>query len=495
MGANLSCVPATPPPAGPDPSEPAAPSGADAGGNEEGSPHGEARSPATDGETAGTEAADSSTTGADVVDWDQLPDAVRSRLADLAAGAVATIPGSELPAPIRPVARFAPAKRARLGGPVLLAGMRDSPAFRAAVTQWARRHRGELFEPRPAAVTDAAAVAVLCGDDDAAELVGEVARRSSDARLRAERDAAVARVERLEAENRRLAAELDTATAAAQRAGAEGEAEANRLRTRLREQGVRLREALDRVDSAAAERDAELTAAREAVAAMEAERDRERERAERATHRAERSAAETEVARRAAREARAADEVRLTLLLDTLSSAVAGLRQELALGDPPSDGVLPADLVRGARQARPGSRRVEDPAVLDRLLALPRAHLVVDGYNVTKTGYPDLMLSEQRGRLTGQLAALAARTTVEITVVFDGAAVVAVPTTTSRGVRVLFSEPGVLADDLIRDLVAAEPQGRPVIVVTSDQEVAASVRGSGAYSVPSAVLLSRLPRN
>ena len=33
-----------------------------------------------------------------------------------------------------------------------------------------------------------------------------------------------------------------------------------------------------------------------------------------------------------------------------------------------------------------------------------------------------------------------------------------------RGVRVLFSPVGVIADDVIRELVGAEPQGRPVVV-------------------------------
>ena len=36
-----------------------------------------------------------------------------------------------------------------------------------------------------------------------------------------------------------------------------------------------------------------------------------------------------------------------------------------------------------------------------------------------------------------------------------------------RGVRVLFSDPGVLADDLIRSLVGAEPEGRPLVVVSA----------------------------
>ncbi|MGH3979112.1 MAG: NYN domain-containing protein, partial [Pseudonocardiaceae bacterium] len=205
--------------------------------------------------------------------------------------------------------------------------------------------------------------------------------------------------------------------------------------------------------------------------------------------------ADAEAARQAAREARQADEVRLALLMDTLAGAVTGLRRELALDEQPrsSGGPRPADLVRGAGPPAPGGR-VVDSATLDRLLALPAVHLVVDGYNVTKTGYPELTLSEQRDRLAGQLGALAARTTAEVTVVFDGAAVVAVPTTTARGVRVLFTDPGVLADDVIRSLVAAEPDGRPVVVATSDRAVADSVRRRGAHPVPSAVLLSRLGR-
>ena len=75
---------------------------------------------------------------------------------------------------------------------------------------------------------------------------------------------------------------------------------------------------------------------------------------------------------------------------------------------------------------------------------------------------------------------------------FDGAGVVAAPTRGSRGVRVLFSDAGVLADDVIRSLVAAEPEGRPVLVATSDRAVVASVRQRGAHALPSAVLLARL---
>ena len=102
-----------------------------------------------------------------------------------------------------------------------------------------------------------------------------------------------------------------------------------------------------------------------------------------------------------------------------------------------------------------------DPAILDQLLALPQAHLVVDGYNVTKTGYPQMPLEKQRLRLLGQLSQLAAQSGAEVTCVFDGAELAApVLLAPPRGVRVLFSKPGVTADELIRQLVRAEPPGR-----------------------------------
>jgi predicted RNA-binding protein with PIN domain len=426
------------------------------------------------------------------VDWSALPDAVRTRIAELGAEAIGSLPPVDVPHQLRAVARFTPAKRARLGGTQLVAGMRDSMAFRTAVLEWCRKHRPaalDLAGEDPVAV---AAAAVLLGEDTASHYLELVSRRATDASLRAQRDAAVVRAERAENELAKIRAELDSLQDAIDKVRQEGEVELERLRKRLREQGVKLRGARDEaaragtdVERAHAEANAKLTALTE-------QRDREQERAETERARAERAEADAEIARQSAREARQADEVRLALLVDTLDGAVTGLRRELALG---GSGPRPADLVRGATEAQGSVGRVEDPQALERLLALPSVHLVVDGYNVTKTGYPELSLSEQRDRLTRQLAALAARTSAEVTLVFDGAGVVAVPTTAPRGVRVLFSDPGVLADDVIRALVTAEPEGRPVVVVTSDRAVADSVRRRGAHPVPSAVLLARLGRS
>jgi predicted RNA-binding protein with PIN domain len=425
------------------------------------------------------------------MDWDSIPDAVRSRLAEIGAEAISGLNRVDIPQSLRAVAKFAPAKRARLGGASIMVALRDSASFRTAVVEWCREHRPSALEVSGAEPVSAAAAAVMLGDETAVHYLELVSRRAGDAMLRAERDSALTRADRLENELKQTRGELEVAQGAADRVRVDAEIELDRLRKRLREQGVKLREAKDAAAAASAEMERLRTEVAAQIADLTAQRDRERERAENERKKARRAESDAEVARQSAREARQADEVRLALLVDTLDGAVTGLRRELALG---GGGPRPADLVRGATAAQGTVGRVEDPAALDRLLALPTVHLVVDGYNVTKTGYPDLPLADQRERLTHQLAALAARTSAEVTLVFDGAGVVAVPAAAPRGVRVLFSDPGVLADDVIRALVAAEPEGRPVVVVTSDRAVADSVRRRGAHPVPSAVLLSRLGR-
>ncbi|ANY08600.1 NYN domain-containing protein [Pseudonocardia sp. HH130630-07] len=347
--------------------------------------------------------------------------------------------------------------------------------------------------PAPVDKLDAAAAALLIGDPLAQRRVAEAEQSGDLSAMRSERDEAQARVDKLTAELERVRAELTEERDRAQALVTDRESEYQQMRRRVSEQGARLRTALD----ARTELEEELARLRagadDRLATARAECGRERERADQERRRAEAATREVAAARAAAREARRGDEVRLELLLDTVSGAVAGLRRELDVG---AGGPRPADLVAGAGEGN-GTRHgagvpVDGLAALDTLLAMPSVHLIVDGYNVSKTGYPDLPLADQRSRLVGQLGALGARTGVEVTVVFDGAAVVAAPVRGSRGVRVLFSEAGVIADDVIRDLVAAEPRGRPLLVATSDQEVVRSVRRSGAHTVPSTVLLRRL---
>jgi predicted RNA-binding protein with PIN domain len=423
--------------------------------------------------------------------WPALPEPVRDRIAELSAAAVAKLPTTDVPRQLRPVAKFAPAKRAKLGGAALLTALGESSQFRTAVIEWLREHRTDALDPNATDSVAAAAAAVLLGESGAAGRVRLVAKNAEENALRAERDAALARTQRLETELAQVRVELAEAKQAAENARGEREGEVEKLLKRLREQGVQLRRAKDAAEAVSADAERGSAARADEVAALTAQLDRERRRVAQERARAERAAADAEIARQSAREARQADEVRLALLIDTIDGAVTGLRRELALG---ARGARPADMVRGATSGIGQGGKIADVSTLDRYLALPNVHLIVDGYNVTKTGYPELALADQRDRLIHQLSALAARTSAEVTVVFDGAGVLSVPASVPRGVRVLFSDRGVLADDVIRNLVAAEPSGRPMVVATSDRAVADSVRGGGAHPTPSAVLVSRLSR-
>ncbi|GLI03103.1 NYN domain-containing protein [Phytohabitans aurantiacus] len=427
-----------------------------------------------------------------------LPEPVRQRVVALTAAALPSVPADELPVPLRRVAKFAPNRRARLGGQAIAAQLAADPLFRQRVTGRILDEAGELGVavlegvcPAAADPVEVAALAYLARPQnwrDLVEAAGEVVRAEADSAVvtelireaeqratRAEHDRAVAKVEadKLRDELARVREELGQLRE-----------EARTLSRSLRETQGRERKASEmlatergRATRAAADHDAELRRVRAKLAEAEA-------------------AAGT--VRATAKEARAVDDARLWLLLETIGRAAVGLRRELAL-DPAERN--PADFVADTYADRPESVSssrgldADDPARLDQLLALPRAHLVVDGYNVTKRGFGEMSLEQQRKRLITGLGGIAAQTGDEVTVVFDGAERVHGLPPAPRGVRVLFSRKGETADELIRRLVRAEPTGRPVVVVSSDREVADGVRRHGAYPLGADALLRRLSRS
>jgi predicted RNA-binding protein with PIN domain len=252
----------------------------------------------------------------------------------------------------------------------------------------------------------------------------------------------------------------------------------------------------------------DLKQARAEAAAQQAQADEARQTAEAGARQAEAEMrrlrarvseleSDNSAAKRAIRDDRDAEVMRLRQLLETKTEAAAGLRRELAL--PPTE-LLPAETVLAVEPTSTdtgwGAGRAlldDDPALLKRLLDLPRVHLIVDGYNVSKAAWPALPLDQQRARLVQGVNGLTAGKSAEVTVVFDGADLINPPPVQSpRGIRVRFSPPRVIADDLIRELVEAEPVGRPVVVVSTDRELARSVTKKGARSVASAALIGAL---
>jgi predicted RNA-binding protein with PIN domain len=431
-----------------------------------------------------------------------LPEGVRHRVVAIAADAFGGFTFAELPVSLRPYARFTPSRRVKYAATALAAALEGDSGFRHKVAGRLREAQPELAgaleggTPPPAAdPLDVAAAAYLLRPAGWAKLVataGEEAQRA-DAE-RADEDT-LRELSRLRAEVDALHAQLRSEAARAR-----GELDA----VRKESDGLhrKLRSALSdvkRAEAAQRKSQAELDEVRSVAAHEKAAVESE---ARRLRTRLAESEAVVEAGRRAVREGRSVEDVRLRLLLDTVLDAASGLRRELAL--PPRDtmAVRPADTVDavapGALSAHDIATRAlsaSDPALLDQLLALPQAHLVVDGYNVTKTGYPSLPLEKQRLRLLGGLAVLAAQSGAEITCVFDGADLdMPVLLAPPRGVRVLFSKAGETADELIRRLVRAEPPGRQIVVVSADREIADGVAKVGARPVASTLLLRRLAR-
>jgi predicted RNA-binding protein with PIN domain len=429
-----------------------------------------------------------------------LPEAVRQRITTLVAAALPGMPIDEMPVPLRRVARFAPNRRARLGSQAIAAQLAADPLFRQRISGRIVTEAGDLgaavasgMAPAAADPVEVAALAYVArpgGWRDLIDAAGEVVRAEADSQAivgqvrdaeqraaRAEHDRAVARVEadKLRDELARVREEL------------------GQLREEARATGKALRES-----QAAARRAGELLATEKGrISRVNADHDAEVRRLKTRLAEAEAMAA---TGKQAAKDARAVDDARLWLLLETIGQAASGLRRELALG--PTD-KLPADFVADTSADRPGSpersraraQDTDDPGRLDQLLALPRAHLVVDGYNVTKRGFAEMSLEQQRKRLVTGLGGIAAQTGDEITVVFDGAERVHGLPPAPRGVRVLFSRKGDTADELIRQLVRAEPPGRPIVVISSDREVADGVRRHGAYPMGADSLIRRLARS
>jgi predicted RNA-binding protein with PIN domain len=409
---------------------------------------------------------------------------------------VGRMPREQLPAALKKVAAFAPARRAKLGGSQIATTLENDPRFREDVSHQIRLQVPEVARaldagtpPAMADPVELAATAFLLRTDGWSEVVTSVVDKLESGHAQALEHQAQAQLARLRRQ-------LDQATEELRATRQKNRDRVSELKLENAELRRKLGDARTRAKAAEAGQQEAVQAAAEAVESAKTVAAGHETEVRRLRARVEELEGELTGLRRAERAGRGAEALRARLLLDTLLDTAQGLRRELAL--PAVEGA-PADAVE-AHVAEQGSRThtshgslaSDDPNLLDQLLTLPRAHLIVDGYNVTKTAWPELSLERQRDRLLAGVAPLVARSGAEVTVVFDAAETTERPLVNKpRGVRVLYSPVGVIADDVIRELVAAEPRGRPLVVVSSDQAVARDVVKAGARAV-AAPALSRL---
>ena len=318
-----------------------------------------------------------------------LPDAVRQRVLEWAAEAWARPRPIDVPASLARVARFAPTKRARLAGAALGQAVQNDVAFRALVAERAAKEAPESAES-PATEPDlisAAARAYLLRLPDEDDLLAGRGRGDRAGRTPARRVAALEREVRTldrEAGARRRRSSAPQPQPSRQPASRRGRrpAAAPAARAGHPDPGAaaaRRRQGRRRPRTSSPASSPNGTRPR-------AEAESWRQRAEAAGARADAASQNVQRLRESAGDRRAASDRRLELLLGALEGAASGLRREWDLI---GGGPAPADVVAAGLPRPPSdAERTADPSRLTAWAGLPGAHLIVDGYNVTKTGFP-----------------------------------------------------------------------------------------------------------
>lgn len=231
----------------------------------------------------------------------------------------------------------------------------------------------------------------------------------------------------------------------------------------------------------------EVKAHRSTVAKASEERAGERRRAERALERERRVREEAESSLKTVRRElrkREAEVAELARRTETPASEEVAERPDV------DEQQRPSPRSRTPLKA-PLGLLDDDPKSLASWLKTEDVELLVDGYNVSKSGagFAHLSLADQRKRVVQAVNRLARKNDLAPIVVFDGAETPPGTSRRGRGPAIVEYSTGEIADDhLIARLETLPP--KPVVFVTDDKELQGRAAALGATIASSAQLLA-----
>jgi predicted RNA-binding protein with PIN domain len=377
---------------------------------------------------------------------------------------------NELPPPLRRLRGFRPAALAKHKGELL--GALDLAPTRALILQWLEESKPPLAKADGAILRTAAEGGEGWRDSFPSSSPAVPAGNHSEAaieRLQEQLERERARTGKAR-EAERIA--KDALAEATRRAGLETAAQSREL--------ARLRTELEA-------RHAELAEHRATVAKLTEERTRERRRGERDLQKERRARQEAERALKGVRRD-----------LRNRDEELAGLRRKPGAKfkqGGTDDREERQDAIPGGRRRQrlkaPHGLLDDDPKSLDRWLRTENVRVLIDGYNVSKsgTGFANLSLEDQRNRVVEAVTRLARKNNLTPIVVFDGAETQPGTSRRLRGPVVVEYSTGEIADDHLIARLEALPED-PVVFVTDDRELQGRAATLGATIATSAQLLA-----
>lgn len=132
----------------------------------------------------------------------------------------------------------------------------------------------------------------------------------------------------------------------------------------------------------------------------------------------------------------------------------------------------------------PPGLTLENSESLKKIFSQKDLIVLIDGYNISLNAFGDLSLELQRERVVSCATNVESRFHPSCVIVFDG------QSEGTRGriqskVHIVFSPAGVTADDVIIERIRVTPKEFPVLVVTSDRNLAARAKGLGCETISS----------